>query len=45
MFIADLFIIIRSGKNPDVPQQMNGYRKCDAFTQLSTTQQLKTMNS
>jgi hypothetical protein len=30
-------------KNPYVPQQRNGYRKCDTFTQWSTTQQLKTI--
>jgi hypothetical protein len=44
MFIAALFIIARAEKNPDVPQQRNGYRKCGTFTQWSTTQQLKTMN-
>jgi hypothetical protein len=33
-----------AGKNPDVPQQRNGYRKCGIFTQWSTTQLLKTMN-
>jgi hypothetical protein len=33
-----------AGKNPDVPQQRNGYRKC-RFTQWSTTQLSKTMNS
>jgi hypothetical protein len=33
MFIAALFIIARAGKNPDVPQQKNGYRKCTIFTQ------------
>ena len=44
MFIADLFIIARTGNNPDVPQQRNGYRKCDTFTQWSTTQLLKRMN-
>jgi hypothetical protein len=27
MFIATLFIIARPGKNPDVPQQRNGYKK------------------
>jgi hypothetical protein len=27
MFIAGLFIIARSCKNPDVPQQRNGYKK------------------
>jgi hypothetical protein len=43
MFIAALFIITR--KNPDVPQQRNGYRKCGTFTQWSITQLLKTMNS
>jgi hypothetical protein len=33
MFIAALFIIDRSWKNPDAPQQRNGYRKCGTFTQ------------
>jgi hypothetical protein len=36
-----LFIIARSWKNPDAPQQRNGYRKCGTFTQWSTTQLLK----
>ena len=44
MFIAALFIIAKAGKNPDVPQQRNGYRKCGTFTQWHTTQQLKTIN-
>jgi hypothetical protein len=44
MFIAALFIIARTGKNPDVPQQRNGYSKCGTFTQWSATQLLKTMN-
>jgi hypothetical protein len=44
MFIAALLIITRSWKNPDVPQQRNGHRKCGAFTQCSTTQLLKTIN-
>jgi hypothetical protein len=44
IFIAALFIIAEAGKNPDVPQQRNGYRKCGTFTQWNTTQQLKTMN-
>jgi hypothetical protein len=35
MFIAALFII--AGKNPDIPQQRNGYRKCSTFTKCSTT--------
>jgi hypothetical protein len=32
IFIAALFIVARSWKHPDVPQQRNGYRKCDTFT-------------
>jgi hypothetical protein len=44
MFIAALFIIARSWKDTDVPQQRNGYRKCDTFTQWSTMQLLKTIN-
>jgi hypothetical protein len=40
MFLAALFTIPKTGKNPDVLPQMNGYRKCGTFTQL-----LKTMNS
>jgi hypothetical protein len=44
VFIADLFMIARAGRNPNVPQQRNGYRKCGTFTQWSTTQLLKTMN-
>ena len=43
MFIAALFII--AGKNPDVHQQRNGYKKCGTFTQWNTTQLLKTMKS
>jgi hypothetical protein len=45
MFIAALFIIARSWKDPDVPQQRNGYRKYGTFTQWNTTQLLKRMNS
>ena len=45
MFIAALFILARTRKNPDVPQQKNGYRKSGTFTQWSTTQLLKTMTS
>ena len=37
MYITALFIIARDGKNPDVLQQRNGYRKCGTFTQWSTT--------
>jgi hypothetical protein len=44
MFIAVLFIITEAGKNPDAPQQRNGYKKCGTFTQWSTTQLLKRMN-
>jgi hypothetical protein len=46
MFIAAIFIIARIWKkNPDVPQQRNGYRKCGTFTQWNITQLLKTMTS
>jgi hypothetical protein len=41
MFIAALFIIARSWKNPDAPQQRNGYRKRGTFTQWNTTQLFK----
>jgi hypothetical protein len=41
MFIAALFIIARSWKEPGCPQQRNGYRKCGTFTQWNTTQLLK----
>jgi hypothetical protein len=45
MFIAALFIIARSWKEPRCPSiERNGYRKCSTFTQWSTTQLLKTMN-
>jgi hypothetical protein len=33
MFIAALFIMLEAGKNPDVPQQRNRYRKCGTITQ------------
>ena len=45
MFIAALFIIAEAGKNPNVPQETNGSRKCGTFTQWSTMHLLKTMNS
>jgi hypothetical protein len=32
MFIAALFVIARSRKQPDVPHQKNGYRKCGSFS-------------
>jgi hypothetical protein len=41
MFIADIFMIARRWKHPDVPQQKNGYRTCG--TQWNTTQLLKVM--
>jgi hypothetical protein len=31
MFKAALFVIVISWKNPDAPQQKNGYRKCGSF--------------
>jgi hypothetical protein len=43
MFIAALFLIARSWKEPRCPQQKNRYRKCGTFTQWITTQLLKTM--
>jgi hypothetical protein len=47
-FILPAFVItieVSDGaKNPDAPQQRNGYRKCGTFTQWSTTQLLKGMN-
>jgi hypothetical protein len=43
MFIAALFIIPEAGKNPDVFQQRNGYRKYGTFTQWSTTHLLNAM--
>jgi hypothetical protein len=47
MFIEVLFIIAKSViyNNPDVLQQRCGHRKCGTFTQWSTTQLLKEMNS
>jgi hypothetical protein len=43
MFIAAIFIIARSWKQPNILQQRNGYRKCGTFTQWSTIRLLKTM--
>jgi hypothetical protein len=45
IFIAALFIIDRSWKEPRCPSTEYGYRKCGTFTQWNTTQLLKTMNS
>jgi hypothetical protein len=36
LFITTLLIIV-AGKNPDVPRQKNGFRKCVTFTQWRTT--------
>jgi hypothetical protein len=44
MFIAALFIIGRSRKEPRFPQQRNGYKKCGTFIQWITNQLLKRMN-
>ena len=41
MFIAALLVIAKSGNNPYVPQQRNGYRQYDSFTQQNTIQLLK----
>ena len=41
MFIPALFIRSRSGNDPDVPQQSNGYRKWGTFIQWNTNQLLK----
>jgi hypothetical protein len=41
MFTVAIFIIIWSWNQPTSPQLRNGYRKCDTFTQWSTTQLLK----
>jgi hypothetical protein len=44
MFIAALFIIARSWKEPRCPSTKEWIQKCDTFTQWSTTQLLKRMN-
>jgi hypothetical protein len=44
MFIAALFIIARSWKEPRCPPQRNGYRIFGTFTQWSPNQLLKTWN-
>jgi hypothetical protein len=41
MLIAVLFIIAKSGKNPNALQQRTEYRICGTFTLWSTTQLLK----
>jgi hypothetical protein len=44
MFIAALFIISRSWKEPRCPSTEEWIQKCGRFTQWSTTQLLKRMN-
>jgi hypothetical protein len=44
MFIAALFIIARSWKEPRCPSTEEWIQKCGTFTQWSTTQLLKSMN-
>jgi hypothetical protein len=44
MFIAALFIIARSWKEPRCFSTEEWIQKCGTFTQWSTTQLLKTMN-
>jgi hypothetical protein len=44
MFIAALFIIARSWKEPRYPSTEEWIQKCGTFTQWNTTQLLKTMN-
>ena len=44
VFIAALFIMARSWKEPRCPTTEDGYRKYGTFTQWNTTQLLKTMN-
>ena len=41
MFKAALFIIARSWKDPDAPQQKNGKIKCGTFIQRSTKQLIR----
>jgi hypothetical protein len=45
MFIAALFILARSWKEPRCPSAEEWIQKCDTFTQWSTTQVLNMMNS
>jgi hypothetical protein len=44
MFIAALFIIARSWKEPRYPSTEEWIWKCGTFTQWNTTELLKTMN-
>jgi hypothetical protein len=45
IFTADIFIRVRSWKEPRCLQQRNGYREYGTFTQWSSTQLLKSMTS
>jgi hypothetical protein len=42
MFIAALFVIARSWKQVDIPQQKNEFLKCGSFTQWNTIHLLRT---
>jgi hypothetical protein len=42
MFIADLLVIARNWKHPDVPQTKNRYRKYCSFSEWNTVCLLKT---
>jgi hypothetical protein len=44
MFIAALLIIASSGKNPDVPQYRNGYKKMWYFYTMEYYSAIKRMN-
>jgi hypothetical protein len=35
VFIATLFVIVRSVNNPHISQQKNGYRRCGSFTRFA----------
>ena len=41
MLISVLFIIVKTGDNPDFLQWMNRYTKCDIFIQYNTIQEYK----
>ena len=41
MFIAALFTIAKTQKQPECPSQMNGLRRCGIYTQWNTIQPLK----
>ena len=41
IFIAALFVIAKSGNNPNVHQLMNGYMKCGVSIEWDTLQKKK----